>query len=115
MKRRHFLAAILGASVAPAIVRAASLMPVRVLDSGVLVPEVAPLWTATDGATLYGQEFTSAGTFTAPVGVTSVWLTVIGGGGGGKGDVYNRPLLVPNDRTIMVGKSPAYTLIQWIK
>ena len=38
MKRRSFLAGILVASVSPAIVRAASLMPVKVMDSGLLVP-----------------------------------------------------------------------------
>lgn len=39
MNRRNFLAGILAASAAPAIVRAASLMPVKVMDSGVLVPQ----------------------------------------------------------------------------
>lgn len=36
MNRRSFMGAILGAAVAPAVVRAASLMPVRALESGVV-------------------------------------------------------------------------------
>ncbi len=38
MNRRGFMTAILSAGVAPAVVRAASLMPVRQLDSGVVLP-----------------------------------------------------------------------------
>jgi hypothetical protein len=37
-------------------------------------------------ATLHSQEFTANGTFNVPVGVTAVWLTMIGGGGGGASD-----------------------------
>ena len=37
MNRRSFLQAILAAGIAPAVVRAASLMPVRALASGLLV------------------------------------------------------------------------------
>lgn len=40
MDRRGFLGSILLACAAPAIGRAANLMPVKMLDSGVLVPEV---------------------------------------------------------------------------
>ena len=32
------------------------------------------------------QMFTSSGTFTVPAGVTSIWITMSGGGGGGGGD-----------------------------
>ncbi len=38
MNRRGFMAAILCAGVAPAVVRAASLMPVRQLDNGIVLP-----------------------------------------------------------------------------
>jgi hypothetical protein len=38
VNRRSFMAAILASSVAPAVVRAASLMPVVPLESGILVP-----------------------------------------------------------------------------
>lgn len=38
MNRRGFLAGILAAGISPAIVRAASLMPVKVMDSGIAVP-----------------------------------------------------------------------------
>jgi hypothetical protein len=38
MNRRGFLAAILAAAISPAVVRAANLMPVRALDSGLLLP-----------------------------------------------------------------------------
>lgn len=38
MNRRGFLGAILAAGVAPAVVRAASLMPVRVLESDLVLP-----------------------------------------------------------------------------
>lgn len=48
MNRRNFLAGILAASAAPAIVRAASLMPVKVMDSGVLVPQ----WMGADYSTV---------------------------------------------------------------
>ena len=34
---------------------------------------------------LQEQQFTSSGTWTAPTGVTKVWLLVVGGGGGGGG------------------------------
>lgn len=49
MNRRSFMQAILAASVAPAIVRAAHLMPVRVLDSGIVV-----------GVDLGGPSYTAA-------------------------------------------------------
>lgn len=38
MNRRSFMQAILAASVAPAVVRAASLMRVRVTDGGIALP-----------------------------------------------------------------------------
>ena len=38
MNRRGFMAAILASGVAPAVVRAASLMPVRPLASGIVLP-----------------------------------------------------------------------------
>lgn len=41
MNRRGFLSAILAAGVAPAVVRAASLMPVRTLPSGIVTLEEA--------------------------------------------------------------------------
>ena len=45
---------------------------------------------ATSGlAGLFGQTFTSNGTFTVPSGVTAVKVTVIGGGGGGGGGSTN--------------------------
>lgn len=40
MNRRGFLAGILACAAAPAIARAASLMPVKALESGVLVPDL---------------------------------------------------------------------------
>lgn len=41
MNRRGFLGAILAAGCAPAIVRAESLMRVRQLDSGILIPDMS--------------------------------------------------------------------------
>jgi hypothetical protein len=40
MNRRGFMGAILAAATAPAIVKAMNLMPVKVLESGLLVPDV---------------------------------------------------------------------------
>lgn len=45
LTRRSFMAAILSTAVAPAIVRAASLMPVRALPSGIVVPTTPALAT----------------------------------------------------------------------
>lgn len=44
MIRRNFLAGILAASAAPAFVRAASLMPVKVMDSGIALLD----WSAVE-------------------------------------------------------------------
>jgi mucin-19 len=38
------------------------------------------------GSSLKSQTFTGSGTFTVPSGITSVWVTMIGGGSGGAGD-----------------------------
>jgi hypothetical protein len=40
-------------------------------------------WAAPAGGSLQEQRFTSSGTFTVPTGVTKVWATVVGAGGGG--------------------------------
>jgi len=40
-------------------------------------------WSAPSTPTLNEQRFTSSGTFTVPTGVTKVWVTAVGGGGGG--------------------------------
>lgn len=47
MNRRGFLQAILAAAAAPAVVKAANLMPVKALESGVLVPETYDLLLTT--------------------------------------------------------------------
>lgn len=52
MLRRGFLEAILATATAPAIARAASLMKVRALPSGLLVPDVA-IWTEVGYKSLY--------------------------------------------------------------
>lgn len=44
-----------------------------------------PIWGLPTGLEL----FTSTGTFTAPVGVTKVFVTMVGGGGGGHGGTLN--------------------------
>jgi hypothetical protein len=40
-------------------------------------------WAAPAGGSLQEQRFTTSGTFTVPTGVTKVWATVVGAGGGG--------------------------------
>jgi hypothetical protein len=40
------------------------------------------------GSKLQSQTFTGSGTFTVPSGVTSVWVTMIGGGSGGGASAY---------------------------
>jgi hypothetical protein len=42
-----------------------------------------PSWAAPAGGSLQEQRFTTSGTFTVPTGVTKVWATVVGAGGGG--------------------------------
>jgi len=37
------------------------------------------------GTALNGQQFLASGTFTAPAGVSSAWVTIVGGGGAGAG------------------------------
>lgn len=54
MNRRSFLAGILAAGVAPAIVRASSLMPWRVTEAGVLHPE-GTLFLGTDGMYIWAN------------------------------------------------------------
>ncbi len=44
-----------------------------------------PIWAAITIPTTFSQLFTSSGTFTAPAGVTKVYITMIGGGAGGGG------------------------------
>jgi hypothetical protein len=43
----------------------------------------APSWQTIGGGSLKSQEFLASGTFTVPTGITSVWVTMIGGGGSG--------------------------------
>jgi hypothetical protein len=43
----------------------------------------APSWQTVGGSKLQSQTFTSSGTFTVPTGITSVWVTMTGGGGSG--------------------------------
>jgi hypothetical protein len=43
----------------------------------------------TSGGRLRSQDFTSSGTFTVPAGVTTVWVTMCGGGGSGAGQGSN--------------------------
>jgi hypothetical protein len=40
------------------------------------------------GSKLQSQTFTGSGTFTVPTGVTSVWVTMVGGGSGGGASTY---------------------------
>lgn len=40
------------------------------------------------GSKLQSQTFTGSGTFTVPTGVTSVWVTMVGGGSGGGASAY---------------------------
>lgn len=49
--------------------------------------QTAGLRWGSASVTLQEQIFTSSGTWTAPAGVTKVWLLVVGGGGGGCGGV----------------------------
>lgn len=44
----------------------------------------APTWEAAAAGGLVIEEFTASGTFTAPSGITRVYLSMVGGGGGGQ-------------------------------
>lgn len=46
--------------------------------------------TVANEATHGKQKFTSNGTFTVPAGVTKVWVSMSGGGGGGRWKLFNR-------------------------
>lgn len=89
MNRRGFLAGILAAGIAPAVVRAASLMPLVVRDSG--------LW-------VYGD----SGIFVVPENlVRVVYLSMIGGGGGGgKGE----RLIAPQPFELLPGREYTITV-----
>ena len=118
INRRRFLASILAAGMAPAVIKAANLMPVRALPSGVLIAEDI----ATQGSILRAQEFVSDGVFTVPRGVSSVWLSCYGaGGGGGSGecvvDYVKQPIKVPPSGVITVGNGGGgkTILVEWVE
>ncbi len=48
-----------------------------------------PTWAAVTVPTSFSQLFTASGTFTAPAGITKVYITMIGGGGSGGGAQEN--------------------------
>ena len=79
MNRRGFMQAILAAGVAPAVVKAASLMPVV----------ARPLWVPSQSISLSEQALNDAlvaiEKFIVPRNVTSLWITTIGAGAGGSG------------------------------
>lgn len=64
----------------------------------------APSWQTAGGSSLKSQTFNSSGTFTVPTGVTSVWVTMTGGGGAGGSSISGSG--APS------GASGAYTIKQ---
>jgi hypothetical protein len=66
-------------------------MSTQLNNSGVTFPDSTTQTTAaTAGISgIFGQAFTSSGTFTVPAGVTALKVSVLGGGGGGGGATVN--------------------------
>lgn len=92
LSRRGFLGAILTAGVAPAIVKAASLMPVR--------PVGALILPGDEDFNLTGGRFV----YSLPDGLRQVYVEMYGAGGGGSGgmEYVSRPLTLEAGRTYTV-------------
>lgn len=118
MNRRGFLGAILAAAAAPAIVRADSLMRIVPRETEVLTwsgvdlagggaSEVVIQWIDDVESAMKAQVLHGGGAFLVPPGISGVWVSCFGSGGGGSngrpfGQAIMEPVMVKPGRVLRV-------------